>query len=63
MLTDDCLFCKIIRNELPSKRVYENEHVVAFHDIAPQARYHVVIIPKKHLPTLNDVQADDMRYI
>lgn len=63
MLTDDCIFCKIIRDELPSSRVYENEHVVAFHDIQPQARYHVLIIPKKHLPTLNDVQPDDMRYI
>lgn len=46
---DDCLFCKIAAGEIPSTKVFENEWVYAFRDIAPQAPFHVVIIPKTHL--------------
>ncbi|MBG9792619.1 HIT family hydrolase [Paenibacillus dendritiformis] len=55
----DCIFCKIIEGSIPSKKVLENEHVVAFHDITPQAPVHILIIPKKHIATMNDVQAED----
>src|SRR5690554_3395111 len=63
LLVDDCIFCKIIRGELPSTKVFENEFVVAFHDIVPLAKIHIVIIPKKHIPTMNDVQTDDWHLI
>ncbi|MCR8845802.1 histidine triad nucleotide-binding protein [Paenibacillus sp. SC116] len=55
----DCIFCKIIEGTLPSKKVYETEQVVAFHDIQPKAPIHIVIIPKKHIPTMNDLQKED----
>lgn len=45
---NDCLFCKIINGEIPSKKVYENEQVFAFYDIAPQAPVHVLVVPKTH---------------
>ncbi|MEX1030500.1 MAG: histidine triad nucleotide-binding protein [Paenibacillaceae bacterium] len=63
LLVADCIFCKIIRGELPSTKVFENEFVVAFRDIVPLAKIHIVIIPKKHIPTLNDFQAEDWHYI
>ncbi len=43
----DCLFCKIAAGEIPARKLYEDEHVVAFHDIAPQAPVHFLVIPKK----------------
>jgi histidine triad (HIT) family protein len=54
-----CLFCKIVAGEIPAKRVYEDEIVVAFEDINPQAPVHVLVIPKRHVATLNDLQASD----
>lgn len=51
---NDCIFCKIINGEIPSKKVYEDELVYAFHDIAPTAPVHVLIIPKEHLSGMND---------
>ncbi|MDF2925524.1 MAG: hydrolase [Paenibacillaceae bacterium] len=59
----DCIFCKIVEGQIPSKKVYENEHVVAFHDIEPAAPVHVLIIPKKHIPTANDVAPEDLHLI
>ncbi|MBD2844458.1 histidine triad nucleotide-binding protein [Paenibacillus sp. IB182496] len=55
----DCLFCKIVEGTIPSKKVYENEDVMAFHDIEPAAPVHVLIIPKKHIATINDVAEED----
>jgi histidine triad (HIT) family protein len=55
----DCLFCRIIARELPSKIVYEDASVLAFDDIAPQAPTHVLIIPKTHFATVNDVTDAD----
>ena len=55
----DCLFCKIIAGDIPSKKVYEDEFTYAFHDIGPQAPVHVLIIPKKHIASMDDVQAED----
>ena len=57
---ENCLFCKIMKGEIPSAKVYENEYVYAFRDINPQAPVHVLVIPKKHLSSLNDTDnADD----
>ncbi len=50
----DCIFCKIVRNEIPSKKVYEDEDIFAFHDIRPLAPVHFMIIPKEHVATLYD---------
>lgn len=56
----DCIFCKIVSGEIPSRKVYETEKVLAFDDINPMAPVHVVIIPKEHIPTLMDVTQDKM---
>jgi histidine triad (HIT) family protein len=56
---DDCIFCKIARGEIPSKKVYEDAEIFAFHDIHPQAPVHFMMIPKKHIATLADATADD----
>lgn len=55
----DCLFCKIANGELESKLVYEDEDVVAFHDISPQAPTHILCIPRRHISTLNDLDPQD----
>ena len=51
---ENCLFCKIMKGEIPSAKVYENEYVYAFRDINPQAPTHVLVIPKEHVASLND---------
>ena len=55
----DCLFCRIIRREVPSKKVYEDEHTFAFEDINPQGPTHVLVLPKKHIPGLKEAKAED----
>jgi histidine triad (HIT) family protein len=55
----DCLFCKIIAGDIPSKKVYEDEAVFAFRDIAPQAPMHILVVPKKHLHGPEAVQEED----
>lgn len=57
----DCIFCKIADGSIPSKKVYENEHVVAFQDLSPQAPHHILIIPRKHISTLNDFGNEDVQ--
>src|ERR1700761_8937932 len=59
----DCLFCKIRDGVIPSKRIAENEHALAFHDIAPQAPTHVLIIPKRHIASLAEATAEDATLI
>ena len=54
-----CLFCKIITREIPASIVYEDEHLVAFNDINPQGPTHVLIVPKRHIASLNDLAAGD----
>jgi len=54
-----CLFCKIIAGEIPSKKVHEDAELFAFEDINPQAPAHVLVVPKRHIETLNDLQAGD----
>jgi histidine triad (HIT) family protein len=55
----DCLFCKIINKDIPASIVYEDEQCLAFDDINPQAPTHVLIIPKKHIATTNDIAQED----
>ena len=55
----DCLFCKIRDGEIKGDIVYQDDDVLAFNDVNPQAPVHVLIIPKKHIPTVNDVTAED----
>ena len=55
---DDCLFCKIIAGDISADKVYENERILAFRDINPQAPIHILIIPKLHISTLNDLQPE-----
>ncbi|GAB5603404.1 histidine triad nucleotide-binding protein [Thermus sp. FJN-A] len=50
----DCVFCRIVRGELPSRKVYEDEAFVAFHDIRPKAPVHVLVVPKEHVEKLSD---------
>jgi histidine triad (HIT) family protein len=54
-----CLFCKIIAGEIPAARLYEDDQMIAFSDINPQAPSHFLIVPKKHVATLNDLSASD----
>ena len=53
-MTDTCLFCRIVRREIPAKVIHEDEHTLAFRDIDPKAPTHVLVIPKLHVATLND---------
>lgn len=59
----DCLFCKIIAGEIPSTKVYEDDMVYAFRDIAPTAPEHVVIVPKEHIESANDITEDNIKYV
>ncbi len=59
----DCLFCKILDGSIPSKKVYEDEAVYAFYDIAPQAPVHVVIIPKTHIASADEITADNAHLV
>ena len=56
---EDCLFCMIAEGKIPSKKLYEDEQVVAFYDINPQAKVHFLVVPKKHIASLAQVTADD----
>ena len=55
----DCLFCKIIAGDIPSTKVYEDETVYAFRDIAPQAPTHILVIPKTHIPSVDGITAEN----
>ena len=59
----DCLFCKIIAGEIPLKKVYEDDMILAFHDISPMAKVHVLVIPKKHIESANGVTPDNSEYV
>ena len=58
-MTEQCLFCRVIAGEINASIVHEGEHVVAFRDINPQAPLHLLIVPRRHIRTLNDLQPDD----
>jgi len=53
----NCIFCKIVRGEIPAKKLHEDEHVLAFHDVRPQAPVHLLIIPRQHVATLYDADS------
>jgi len=59
----DCLFCRIIRGEIPAKKVYEDEETFVFEDIKPQAPTHVLIIPKKHIVGIREAQLEDAEIV
>lgn len=54
-----CLFCKIVRGEIPAEKFYEDEDIIAFHDIHPQAPVHLLLIPKQHIDSLLSIKAGD----
>ena len=56
---NDCIFCKIIAKEIPSEIVYEDEEILAFKDIAPKAPVHIVVIPKKHIEKITEIEKQD----
>jgi histidine triad (HIT) family protein len=58
-MSADCIFCKIAAGSIPSKSIYEDDHVIAFHDIRPMAKVHFLIVPKKHIATLKDCTPED----
>lgn len=56
---EECLFCKIIKGEIPSEKVYEDDEILAFKDINPLAPVHILVIPKKHIETADDIEEID----
>lgn len=56
---EDCIFCKIIKGEIPSDKVYEDDEILAFRDINPAAPIHILVIPKKHISMLTDLKKED----
>ena len=56
---DNCLFCKIIKGEIPSAKVYEDDEILAFRDIEPMAPVHILVIPKKHINSLAEIEPQD----
>jgi histidine triad (HIT) family protein len=57
--SDDCLFCKILAGEIPADIIFESDNAIAFRDINPQAPTHVLIIPRRHVATINDLEEGD----
>jgi histidine triad (HIT) family protein len=55
----DCIFCKIAAGDIPARKVYEDDDMIAFHDIAPKAATHLLLIPKRHIVNLDDLQPSD----
>lgn len=60
---EDCIFCKIIKGEIPSSKVYEDEDIIAFKDIQPEAPIHILLVPKKHIKSLNEIEEKDEQLI
>ncbi len=59
----DCIFCKIINKEIPSKIIYEDDHVILFEDINPQAPFHALALPKVHIPTILELKPEHSVYL
>ncbi len=59
----DCIFCKIIAGEIPSKKAYEDKSVYAFYDIAPMAPVHILVVPKLHIPSTDGINAENSGYV
>jgi histidine triad (HIT) family protein len=59
----NCLFCKIVAGEIPAQKIYEDEHSLAFRDINPQAPVHVLLIPRRHIASLNEATSEDHKLL
>lgn len=59
----DCLFCKILDGDIPCDKVYDNDHVIAFRDVNPQAPTHILVIPRQHISTVNDLTEDNKNIV
>jgi histidine triad (HIT) family protein len=62
-MEENCIFCKIIKGEIPSKKVYEDDEILAFNDINPAAPIHVLVIPKKHITSLAEMKDEDEKIV
>jgi histidine triad (HIT) family protein len=62
-MSDDCLFCKILAGEIPADIVFESDTAIGFRDINPQAPTHVLIIPRRHISTINDLEEGDREFV
>ena len=62
-MTADCLFCKIVAGEIPAEKLYEDDEILAFRDIAPQAPIHILSIPKEHIEKVSDLSENDKEMI
>ncbi|MDA1094298.1 MAG: histidine triad nucleotide-binding protein [Acidobacteria bacterium] len=62
-MSDACLFCKIASGDIPATIVYQDDEVLAFEDIAAQAPFHILVIPRRHIATLNDLEAGDQNLV
>ena len=62
-MSDNCLFCKIVKGDIPSKKVYEDEEFIAFHDINPAAPVHLLLVPKRHVVSMQDITPDDAPWL
>ena len=60
---EDCIFCKIIKGEIPSTKVYEDDEILAFNDVNPAAPIHILVIPKKHINSLVDMNSEDEKIV
>lgn len=59
----DCLFCKIVNGEIPSKKAYEDEDIFAFYDINPQAKIHILVIPRSHIASADEITSDNSKIV
>ncbi|AOB28931.1 MULTISPECIES: histidine triad nucleotide-binding protein [Bordetella] len=62
-MSDNCIFCKIARGEIPAKKVFEDDEFIAFHDINPAAPVHLLLIPRRHVVSLQDIAEDDAGWL
>lgn len=62
-MSESCIFCKIVKGEIPSRKVYEDDELLAFHDINPLAPVHILIIPKHHVVSMQDITASDAGWL
>lgn len=58
-MEDTCIFCRIVAGSIPARLAYEDDDVLAFHDVDPRAPVHVLVIPRRHIASVNDLQSDD----
>lgn len=62
-MSENCIFCKIAEGSIPSRKVYEDDEFLAFHDISPAAPVHLLLIPRKHVASLQDVTSEDSQWL